>query len=62
MQIKAVTRGFTVAEVPVRHRRRRAGTSKVSGNTRAVLKAGLVMPATVAQLAIEERLRGLRRP
>jgi len=60
MQIKAVTRDLELVEVPVHHRRRRAGQSKVSGNLRAVFKAGLVMPTTVIRLAVSERLHQAR--
>ncbi len=55
MQIKALTRGLEVVEVPVRHRDRIAGQSKVSGNLRAVARAGVVMPLTVIRLAAAER-------
>ncbi len=58
MQIKAVARGMRVVEVPVRHRRRIAGRSKVSGTVRGVAMAGLVMPATVVRIAVRERLAG----
>jgi glycosyltransferase involved in cell wall biosynthesis len=58
MQIKALARGLKVVEVPVRHRRRIAGRSKVSGNLRAVAMAGLVMPTTVLRIAWRERGRG----
>ncbi len=57
MQIKAASRGLAVREVPVRHRARRAGRSKVSGNLRAVLMAGLVMPSAAAGIGVSERIR-----
>ena len=60
MQIKALTRGLKVVEVPVRHRDRIAGQSKVSGNLRAVARAGFVMPLTVVRLAAAERWHVLR--
>lgn len=59
MQAKAVARGLQVEEVSVRHRVRLAGESKVSGNARAVLRAGVVMPASVVRLACSE---GVLRP
>ncbi len=55
MQVKALTRGLTVVEVPVRHRRRLAGRSKVSGTVRGVVMAGAVIPATVVRIAWRER-------
>jgi glycosyltransferase involved in cell wall biosynthesis len=41
MQIKAVRLGLRIKEVPVDYRRRIGGTSKVSGNVRASMKAGV---------------------
>jgi len=35
MQLKAITMGLRIAEVPVDYRRRIGGESKVSGNLRA---------------------------
>ena len=58
MQIKAITRGLRVVEIPVSHRDRLAGESKVSGNLRAVARAGLVMPLTVLRLAATEHWHG----
>jgi glycosyltransferase involved in cell wall biosynthesis len=58
MQIKALSRGLEIVEVPVRHRRRIAGVSKVSGTLRGVMMAGLVMPTTVLRIAWRERGRG----
>lgn len=55
MQVKALTRGLRVEEVPVHHRKRSAGRSKVSGNLRAVAMAGVVMPTSVLKMAWEER-------
>ena len=60
MQIKALTRGLQVVEVPVKHRDRIAGESKVSGNLRAVAQAGIVMPLTVLRLAAAERWQARR--
>ncbi len=61
MQIKAITRGLRVVEIPVSHRDRIAGESKVSGNLRAVARAGVVMPLTVMRLAAAERWRARAR-
>lgn len=55
MQVKALSRGLTVVEVPARHRRRIAGRSKVSGTVRGVAMAGIVIPATVLRIAWRER-------
>lgn len=40
MQIKARQQGLRVLEIPVRHRRRRGGKSKISGSLRGSLLAG----------------------
>ncbi len=40
MQMKAITRGLRVIEVPVRYRARNAGRSKISGTLRGSAKAG----------------------
>ncbi len=40
MQIKAAQRGLRVREIPVRHRRRRGGKSKVSASVRGSILAG----------------------
>jgi hypothetical protein len=40
MQVKALSHGLSVREVPIRYRRRRAGRSKVSGNLVGSLRAG----------------------
>lgn len=50
MQIKAVKKGLRVAEVPVSYRRR-IGTSKISGNLRASLAAGVKILWTILRLA-----------
>ena len=50
MQIRAVQNGLRVLEVPVSYRRRRAGTSKVSGNIIGSIKAGAKILWTVARL------------
>ncbi len=40
MQLKAVTRGLRIEELPIRYRRRRGGRSKVSGNLLGAAQAG----------------------
>ncbi len=47
MQIKAHQQGLRVLEVPVRHRRRRGGESKISGSFRGSLLAGLKIIWTI---------------
>ena len=58
MQVKALSRGLRVVEIPVRHRRRIGGRSKVSGTLRGVVFAGVVIPSTVLRIAWRERGRG----
>jgi hypothetical protein len=41
MQLKAAQRGLRIREIPVDYRRRLGGTSKVSGDLRASLKAAV---------------------
>ena len=43
MQLRALACGLRVAEVPTGYRRRRAGQSKVSGNWRGALQAGVTI-------------------
>ena len=49
MQIKALREGLRVVERPVSYRRRRAGQSKVSGNLRGSVAAGVKILWTVAR-------------
>ncbi len=56
MQIRAALRGLRVVEVPVSHRERAAGTSKVSGSLSGSVKAGGKMLYTL----VRERLRARR--
>jgi len=51
MQIKALRKGLRVMEVPVSYRRR-VGTSKISGNLRASVAAGVKIIWTVFRLAV----------
>lgn len=51
MQIKALRHGLRVMEVPVSYRRR-VGVSKISGNWRASLAAGVKITWTVFRLTI----------
>lgn len=43
MEVRALRRGWRVREVPVLHRRRRTGRSKISGTALGSLRAGLGM-------------------
>ena len=51
MQVKAANRGLRVVEVPVSYRKRRTGESKVSGNVKGALKAGVKILYTVGRHA-----------
>jgi glycosyltransferase involved in cell wall biosynthesis len=53
MQMRAARAGLRILEVPVNHRRRTAGASKVSGNLAGTLKAGARLVATLARIALE---------
>src|SRR5215831_1221658 len=57
MQMRAARAGLRILELPVDHRRRRGGASKVSGTMRGTLKAGLRIGATFARVALERRDR-----
>ena len=51
MQVKALQRGLRVREVPVNYRPR-IGSSKISGNLRASIAAGVKIVWTIARLAV----------
>jgi glycosyltransferase involved in cell wall biosynthesis len=53
MQMRAARAGLRVLEVPVDHRRRAGGKSKVSGNLRGTIRAGARILYTVARIALE---------
>ncbi|CAN5358480.1 glycosyltransferase family 2 protein [soil metagenome] len=57
MQMRAAAAGLRCVEIPVDHRCRRGGESKVSGNWAAGLKAGWKISTTFLRL-----VRSLRRP
>ena len=52
MQIKAHQLGLRVLEVPVRHRRRRGGESKISGSLPGSLLAGLKIIWTILRYRV----------
>ena len=53
MQMKAARSGLRVHEVPVNHRRRAGGESKVSGTLRGTFVAGARIVATLVRVALE---------
>ena len=53
MQMKAARDGLRVLEVPVNHRRRAGGESKVSGTFRGTFVAGARIIATLVRVAFE---------
>ena len=55
MQMRAARADLRVLEVPVNHRRRAGGKSKVSGTLRGTLLAGTRILATFARVALERR-------
>jgi glycosyltransferase involved in cell wall biosynthesis len=59
MQMKAARAGLRILELPVAHRRRAGGSSKVSGNLRGTLKASWRILAAFVRIAAEGR-RALR--
>ena len=58
MQMRAARAGLRILEVPVAHRRRAGGTSKVSGNLRGTIMASWRILATFTRIAAERRERG----
>jgi len=57
MQMRAARAGLRILEVPVAHRCRMGGASKVSGTVTGTLKAGLRIGATFVRVAFERRGR-----
>jgi glycosyltransferase involved in cell wall biosynthesis len=55
MQMRAAARKLRILEVPVDHRCRRGGVSKVSGNLVAGLQAGWKITTTFVRLAASQR-------
>lgn len=53
MQMRAARAGLRILEVPVAHRRRAGGESKVSGNLRGTIRAGTRILYTLARIAWE---------
>jgi glycosyltransferase involved in cell wall biosynthesis len=57
MQMRAARSGLRILEVPVAHRRRSGGASKVSGTVMGTLKAALRIGLTFVRVALETRHR-----
>jgi len=58
MQMRAARAGLRILELPVAHRRRLGGTSKVSGTVSGTLKAALRIGLTFARVVSERQHRG----
>lgn len=58
MQMRAARSGLRILEVPVSHRCRTGGESKVSGTLRGTLVAGIRIIATLFRVAAERRSAG----
>jgi glycosyltransferase involved in cell wall biosynthesis len=57
MQMRAARAGLRILELPVAHRRRAGGASKVSGNLRGTVRASWRILATFVRIAAEGRSR-----
>jgi glycosyltransferase involved in cell wall biosynthesis len=55
MQMKAARAGLRILEIPVNHRRRAGGVSKVSGTLRGTFVAGARILATLLRIAAERK-------
>jgi hypothetical protein len=53
MQMKAARAGLRILEIPVNHRRRTGGQSKVSGTLRGTFVAGARILVTLVRVALE---------
>jgi glycosyltransferase involved in cell wall biosynthesis len=62
MQMRAARAGLRILEVPVAHRRRIGGASKVSGTVMGTLKASLRIGLTFARVALERQDRASPMP
>jgi glycosyltransferase involved in cell wall biosynthesis len=62
MQMRAARAGLRIVELPVAHRRRAGGRSKVSGNLRGTLRASWRIIAVFVRIAAERRLRTATAP
>ena len=55
MQMRAARAQLRILEIPVNHRRRTGGESKVSGSLRGTFVAGIRIVATLFRVAFERR-------
>jgi glycosyltransferase involved in cell wall biosynthesis len=55
MQMRAARVGLRILELPVRHRNRAGGTSKVAGSVKGSVKASCQIAATVARVVLHLR-------
>ncbi len=60
MQMRAARAGLRILEIPVRHRVRAGGSSKVAGSVRGTLKAGARLAITFVRVAAGGRLKHKR--
>jgi hypothetical protein len=58
MQVRALERGHRIIELPVSYRPRAAGTSKISGNLRGIVRAGVGILGIIARLWLSRNERG----
>ena len=58
MQMRAARSGLRILEIPVDHRWRTGGESKVSGTLRGTFVAGARIIATLLRVALEQRQSG----
>lgn len=62
MQMRAARAGLRIVEVPVAHRRRAGGVSKVSGSVSGTIKASSRIVLTLCRVALERRRRPIHAP
>ena len=55
MQMRAARAGLRIIEIPVRHRNRAGGTSKVAGSIQGSLKATWHIANTIVRIAFTRR-------
>jgi hypothetical protein len=55
MQMRAAQAGLRILEMPVRHRHRRGGHSKVSGSVTGTIRAATRLATTLIRLALAGR-------
>jgi len=60
MQMRAARAGLRILELPVDHRARQGGQSKVSGNITGTVRAAGRLTATFVRLAVQLRKPAVR--